>query len=163
MRSTGQLTISANGGDPVRRAARYCAFCGRDVLDPARMPKRFGEVFCSEDHADEFGQGVRRVRVATAGTTAVSAAVQSPNPKIPTAGATKPWDWKMALKMAACCAGPMLALVMLAGGGGALLGAAGAVAPVLLALACPLGMIFMMWSMARMGKHNKDKDDGEGK
>ena len=161
--NTGELTISANGGDPRRPAPRYCAFCGQEVLDPAGAPERFGEIFCSEDHAEQFAQGVRRARVAAAATTAVPAAISSPELQTATARPTKPADWKMALKMAACCAVPMLALVVLAGGGGALLGAAGTVAPLLLALACPLGMIFMMWNMAKMGRHDKGKDDGEGK
>jgi hypothetical protein len=76
------------------------------------------------------------------------------------AGAAKPSSWKMALKRAACCGVPMLALVVLAGGGGALLGAAGAVLPLLLFLACPLGMFFMMRGMAKTGQDGRDKGDG---
>jgi hypothetical protein len=60
--------------------------------------------------------------------------------------------------MAACCGAPLLALVLLAGGGGALLGAAGAALPLLLALACPLGMFFMMRAM--MGGRQGHKPDG---
>jgi hypothetical protein len=75
------------------------------------------------------------------------------------AGAVKSWDWKMALKMALCCGAPLLALVVLAGGGGLLLGAAGSVLPLLAALACPIGMYFMMRGMSH-GHHDGrgDKD-----
>jgi hypothetical protein len=78
------------------------------------------------------------------------------------APAAKPGQGKMALKMAACCGLPMLALVVLAGGGAALLGAAGAVFPLLAALACPLGMFFMMRGMMKKGKgDNRPPRDGE--
>ncbi|MGH2610308.1 MAG: DUF2933 domain-containing protein, partial [Tepidiformaceae bacterium] len=77
-----------------------------------------------------------------------------------TAVAAKGWSWKQALKMAACCGAPMLALVVLAGGG-ALLGAAGAVLPLLAALACPLGMFFMMRAMWK-GHQQPPKDNDQG-
>jgi hypothetical protein len=156
-----ELTLSGNGADPRRAVPRYCAFCGQEALDSARPPERFGEVFCSEDHAEEFAQGVRRARVAAAAIAAEAPPAASLEPEAQATTPTKPTDWKMALKMAACCVVPMLALVVLAGGGGALLGAAGAVVPLLLTLACPLGMFFMMRGMGKMGQHDKDKGDGK--
>ena len=128
---------SRNGPPPVQATgqARYCAFCGAEAGQEG-APERFGEIFCSDAHAEEFVKGVRAVRVQTA--VAGGAEVQR------TDGTAKPWDWKMALKMAVCCGAPLLVLVVLAGGGGALLGAAGALLPLLALLACPLGMYFMM-------------------
>lgn len=72
--------------------------------------------------------------------------------------------WKRALKMAACCGLPWLGLVILAGGGGALLGTAGALLPLLLPLACPLGMFFMMRQMGKTQQHqHRDRRDRERK
>jgi len=58
---------------------------------------------------------------------------------------------------------PILVLVFLAGGGGALLGAAGALLPFLVALACPIGMYFMMRGMMKTGQQENPKDKGEEK
>jgi len=141
---------SRNGPPPVRATgqARYCAFCGTEV-GQGGAPERFGEIFCSDAHAEEFVTGVRAVRV------------QATAPEQPT-GAAKPWDWKMALKMAACCGAPLLALVVLAGGGGALLGAAGSLLPFLAFLACPLGMYFMMRGTSK-GHQQQPKDKDQDK
>ncbi len=67
------------------------------------------------------------------------------------AAALKPRDWKHYIKMGACIAVPVLALVLVGGGGGAVLGWAGAVLPVLAIVACPLVMYFLMRSMTKMG------------
>ena len=150
---------SRNGSPPVQPTsqARYCAFCGVEVGQEI-APERFGERFCSDAHAEEFVNGVRAAReqAAIVGravvTRADEAAAKHPG------GAAKPWEWKSALKMAACCLAPMLALVVLAGGGGALLGAAGSVLPLLALLACPLGMFFMMRAMSKGQQRPKDKD-----
>ncbi|OGK82503.1 MAG: hypothetical protein A2X53_11895 [Candidatus Rokubacteria bacterium GWA2_70_23] len=154
---------SRNGPPPVQATdqARYCAFCGAEVGQEG-APERFGEIFCSDAHAEEFVKGVRAVRVQTA--VAGGAEVQRTDgtaPEQPT-GAAKPWDWKMALKMAACCGAPLLALVVLAGGGGALLGAAGALLPLLALLACPLGMYFMMRGRST-GHQQQPKDEDHDK
>jgi hypothetical protein len=132
------------------RPARYCGYCGTEI-GGAGPPERFGELFCSEAHAEEFVQGVRAARVqaaAVAETLSTSHADQAAA-ESPAGGAAKPWSWNTALKMAACCGAPLLALVPLAGGGGVLLGAAGAALPLLLALACPVGMFFMMRAMMK--------------
>lgn len=155
------VTMSGNGAGPA--APRYCASCGHAVVQSA-PPERFGEVFCSETHAEEFVAGVRKARVATAAAVAQVAPTADVAPPAPGGGTeamatepapVKPAGWRMALKMAACCGIPMLALVVLAGGGGALLGAAGAVLPLLALLACPLGMFFMMRGMMKGGQDDK--------
>lgn len=153
---------SGNGPPPIEtaRQARYCAFCGVEVGQEG-APERFGEIFCSDAHAEECVTGVRAVRVqaAVAGGAEVQRADETA-PEQPTVAA-RPWDWKKALKMAACCGAPLLVLVVLAGGGGAMLGAAGALLPLLAVLACPLGMYFMMRGMSkghRPQPKNKDQD-----
>lgn len=153
------VAISGDGAGPT--APRYCAYCGHEVIPLMPAPERFGEVFCSEGHGKEFASGVRAARVqAAAAVDAVT--VAKPEGGGQPAPAAKPGQWKMALKMAACCGLPMLALVVLAGGGGALLGAAGAVLPLLAALACPLGMFFMMRAMMKGGHSDKRPPrDGE--
>ncbi len=151
---------SRNGPPPfqVTGQARYCAFCGAEVGQEG-APERFGEIFCSGPHAEEFVKGVRatRAQIAVAGGGEVQRA-DGTTPEPPT-GAAKHWDLKMALKMAACCGAPLLALVVLAGGGGALLGAAGALLPLLALLACPLGMYFMMRGRSTAHQHQPRGDD----
>jgi hypothetical protein len=56
---------------------------------------------------------------------------------------------------------PLLAIVVLLGGGGAVLGRASALIPVAAALACPLGMYFMMRAMSNMGS-TSHHDDSAG-
>jgi hypothetical protein len=158
-RKTDELV--SNGTDPRQAAARYCAFCGQAMVEAAGAPERFGEAFCSEAHADEFATGVRAARVQLAAATEVAPAAET-EAASPSTATAKPAQWKMALKMAACCGAPMLALVVLAGGGGALLGAAGAALPLLLALACPLGMFFMMRGMMKSGQSDKRQERDKG-
>ena len=153
------VAISSTGAGSA--APRHCAFCGQEIVHAPPAPERFGEVFCSEGHAEEFASGVRSARVQAA---AAADAVMVPKPETDRAPApaAKPGHWRMALKMAACCGLPMLALVVLAGGGGALLGAAGAALPLLATLACPLGMFFMMRAMMKSGQKDKRPPrDGE--
>jgi hypothetical protein len=157
---TGDVPMSGNGTAPPAGKPRYCAYCGHEITAPTPSVERFGESFCSEDHAEEFASGVRaaRVQAAAAGQAATipdPAAAEQPAPAAPSG------QWKMALKMAACCVLPMLALVVLAGGGGALLGAAGAALPLLAALACPLAMFFMMRAMMK-GQHGDKRSPRDG-
>ena len=151
---TGDLVVSANGTDPREAAPRYCAFCGRAILDAAATPERFGEAFCSEAHADEFATGARAARVQFAAMTDVAPAAKTEGDSV-SATPTKSGHWKMALKMAACCAAPLLVGIVLAGGAGALLGAAAGVLPLLAGLACPIGMFFMMRAMMKSGQGDK--------
>ena len=125
----------------------YCTYCGADLDRAAETPKRFGEPFCSDAHADAFVQEARAARIR-------SAATADPTPDTAPARGQAPsaWNLKRVLKMGACCGLPLLALVFLAGGGGALLGAGAAVLPLLALLVCPLGMFFMMRAMQGHGK-----------
>ena len=82
---------------------------------------------------------------------------ESGAPESTQAAPTK-WSLKRLLGLGACCAAPLLGGVALAGGGGALLGAAGAILPFLAALACPLGMYFMMRSMSKRGHVDQSRD-----
>lgn len=143
-----------NGRDPGGGQVSHCGFCGVDLNGGSSVARRFGEAFCSEAHADAFVGEVRAARAkvaALAGPVATDAegTAQGGGQEKP---ATGRWDLKRALKLAACCGLPILAVVVLAGGGGALLGAGAAVLPVLALLACPLGMFFMMRGMANHGK-----------
>lgn len=159
-KSSTSLRIS-NDGKPRDEVhvGRYCGFCGVEAASDGAAPERFGEVFCSQGHAEEFVKGVRAARAQAAAVAAVPAR-QAPPGQDPDSVAARPAqpNWKHLLKMAACCGAPILALVVLAGGGGALLGAAGAVLPVLLLLACPLGMFFMLRAMSKTQQQPKDKE-----
>lgn len=148
------VAISGNGAGPA--TPRFCAFCGQEIAHLAQAPERFGEMFCAEGHAEEFASGVRAARVQAAAAAEAVAVTKLETTGTPVAAA-KPAGWKMALKMAACCGLPILALVLLAGGGGALFGAAGAALPLLAVLACPLGMFFMMRAMMKSGHDDKKK------
>jgi hypothetical protein len=137
----------------------YCGFCGIDVDASSAVARRFGTAFCGDAHAEAFVSEVRAARTQAVALTQPGAA----HDRAPAEGADQPqksgpqgWDLKRALKMAACCGLPILAVVFLAGGGGVLLGAGAAILPVLALLACPLGMLFMMWGM---GNHGKGKSD----
>lgn len=98
-------------------------------------------------HAEEYAQEARVVKVER-GARDEQATDGAPARRQASSG----WDLKRALKMAACCGLPLLAVVFLAGGGGALLGAGAAVLPLLAVLACPLGMFFMMRALQSHGK-----------
>jgi len=128
--------------EPTVKEESYCTYCGVDLDRAADAPKRFGEPFCSDAHAEAFVQEARAARIESA------ASVDQTTDAGPARGpASSGWNFKRALRMGACCGLPLLALVFLAGGGGALLGAGAAVLPLLAVLACPLGMFFMMRAM----------------
>ena len=156
-RLSADVTTPPNGtGAPdAKPGARYCARCGQPAGAGAAVIDRFGEAFCSAAHAEEFVQAVRtaRVETAAAGRTAVEQPGGSP------AGAVPQRDWKASLGKALCWGAPLLVVAfVLAGGTGACVGAAGAVLPFLAALACPLGMYFMMRAMSKTGDHGNSKD-----
>ena len=160
--NAARLTISENGiPRDEARGAGYCAFCGVEAASDGAAPERFGEVFCSEGHAEEFVKGVRAARGQAAAAVEAGRAQPRQDPDSVAASPAQP-NWKRLLKMAACCGAPLLALVVLAGGGGALLGAAGALLPVLALLACPVGMYFMMRGMSK-GHQQQPKDKDQDK
>lgn len=142
-----------NGHAFGRGEATHCGFCGVDLDAANPVPPRFGETFCSDAHADAFVSEVRAARTRVAALAGPAAVDRRGTAE---SGQDKPvpgrWDLKRALKLAACCGLPILAVVVLAGGGGALLGAGAAILPVLALLACPLGMLLMMWGMGNHGK-----------
>jgi hypothetical protein len=151
---------NGTGAPDATPAARYCARCGRPAGSGETVIQRFGEAFCSEAHAEEFVQAVRAARVQAA-VTAETAVVGSAGP---TAGAVPQRDWKAVLGKALCWGAPLLIVALvLAGGTGTLVGWAGAALPFLAALACPLGMYFMMRGMSKMGDHGNSKDTTEGR
>lgn len=163
---SGEVMMPQNGkGDrDTKPGKRYCAFCGEEAGIHGLATERFGEAFCTEGHAEEFVKEVRAARVQAAAVRATEpATTEVEQPEEPAAGAPKQQNWKRYLKMGACCAAPLLALVFLAGGGGAVLGAAGAFLPLLLLLACPLGMYFMMRSMSKMEHKGNPQGKGEEK
>lgn len=163
-RTSGEVALprDGHGVQSKKSEARYCAICGEDATVHELAVERFGEVFCSDGHAEEFVKEVRATRVQAAALRAAEpATTEIERPEEPAAGAPKPRDWKHYLKMGACCGAPLLALIILAGGGGAVLGAAGALLPFLLLLACPLGMYFMMRSMSKTGQKENPRDKGE--
>jgi hypothetical protein len=146
--------VSSNGGLGARETG-YCSYCGADLDGSGGLPMRFGERFCSDEHADAFVREARAARIESVATADQTTDMASPGGR-----ASSGWDLKRALKMGACCGLPLLALVFLAGGGGALLGAGAAILPTLALLACPLGMFFMMRAMQSHGKgdnHGADK------
>jgi hypothetical protein len=152
--------IETGGGDhgagarAAGAADRYCAVCGTPVKADGPSIERFGEPFCSEPHATEFVDQVRAVRVqevASAPAAAPACAL----------GSGAPGSWKGSLGKALCWGAPVLIVAALVlGGTGALAGVAGAALPYLAALACPLGMYFMMRSMSKMGHDDNSGDKG---
>jgi hypothetical protein len=141
---------------------RHCPICGVEVSSAADT--RFGEAFCSVTHAGEFVEKIREAKIRAAVAPAVrSAEPEARHPETSMAAAPAEPTWKRYAKMGACVGAPLLALAFLAGGGGAVLGAAGALVPILAFLACPLAMYFMMRSMSKMGDKERRPEKGEEK
>ncbi len=155
-----QDRIEAGSGDNgagarvAETADRYRAVCGAPVKADGPSIERFGEPFCSELHATEFLDQVRAARVlevASAPATAPACAL----------GSGVPGSWKAPLGKGLCWGAPVLIVAaVVLGGTGAPAGVAGAALPYLAALACPLGMYFMMRSMSKMGHDGKPGDKG---
>jgi hypothetical protein len=138
----------------------HCAYCGHGVPAEAAAHERFGECFCSEEHAEAFAEGVRAQRIAALAQRQEAQAAQCAEP------AAAPQGWAERLKRAACWGAPLLLLLaipLLASGGA--LAAGGSVLSLLAVLACPLGMYFMMRAMGRMhrgdGPHPGPRPEGE--
>ncbi len=123
--------------------ARYCPVCGEDITVHGHKIERFGEVFCSEAHAEEFVKEVRQRRVAAAVTAEAAA-----NPAQPAEASREPaWSPKRLMKWGACLAAPLVLVVLLLGGGSALGVTGSSLLSLLALLACPAAMYFMMRGM----------------
>jgi hypothetical protein len=131
-------------------AMGHCPVCGMEVTSPVEV--RFGETFCSRNHADEFVAKVQAARIQAA-----AALTEPPSPA--PASTSKPRDWKHYVKLGICVGAPLLALALLVGRGGAVLGAAGALLPVLALLACPLAVYFLMRSMPKMAENPHGEEE----
>ena len=119
-----------------------CAQCGVAISAADPIIERFGERFCSGAHAEQFAEGVRASRIVEVARREPSAAAC----QLPLGG---PASWKERLKRSACWAAPLLVLlaIPLFWSGSALAAVGGSALSVLAALACPLGMYFMMRAM----------------
>jgi len=150
-----EVTTRGDGVEGRERiAARHCGQCGRLLPPDDSIVERFGEAFCSEPHAAAFVQDVRATRVRAA---AAEAAVPG-GERVDVAPTALPArrDWKASLGRALCWGAPLLILtVIVLGGTGVLTSAAGRALPFLAALACPLGMYFMMRSMSTRGHDDR--------
>ncbi len=134
----------------VTEQGHHCAYCGHGVTEDAPVIERFGQRFCSENHAEEFARDVRTARIlaaARAGNTPSGSAMQ------PAAQRT----WKEYVKRGACWGAPLLLLlaVPLFWTGNAAAATGGSILSVLAFLACPLGMYFMMRGMGGMGQRQQ--------
>jgi hypothetical protein len=127
-----------------REEERYCPICGMDASDP--ILKRFGEYFCSEAHVTEYASEVR-ARAQGAAARSVGEAQNGGQERPKQGGLSR------LLKLGACCAAPILALVillpLLQGGTTGLAAIGGNLLYFAALLACPLGMYFMMRGMHR--------------
>ena len=127
----------------------HCAYCGDGIPAEAASNERFGERFCSEQHAEAFAEGVRAQRIAAVARREDAQGAASATPT------AIPQGRKDRLKRVACWVAPLLLLLaipLLASGGA--LAAGGSVLSLLAVLACPLGMYFMMRTMG--GTHRGD-------
>jgi hypothetical protein len=157
-RHLADIATPENGDMPSapRPVPSYCSFCGERAHAEGPPVERFGEVFCSVEHAGAFVREVRMARVQTAASVGIPDA-QAARESETTTAQPRPGGWKRHLTWAVCCGAPLLAIVILAGGGAALLGAAGGLLPLLGFLACPLGMFFMMRAMSKMEHRDNTK------
>src|SRR5712691_6399298 len=125
----------------------YCASCGAQVDTTRSVPRRSGESFCSEAHAETFVAEARAARLAVAARVSVEARDAEAPGGLSEKGGPGRWGLKRALKMVVCVGAPLIAVAFLVGGGGALLGTGAAVLPYVALLACPLAMFLMMRGM----------------
>lgn len=132
--------------------AAYCAQCGAPLPVEAPVIERFGETFCSADHAGEFVEAVRASSVAHAARESSPAACHL--------GSSAQGSWKARLKRSACWVAPLLVLVAipLVWSGNALAATGGSVLSLLAVLACPLAMFFMMRAMMPVQHHDASGD-----
>lgn len=117
---------------------RYCAYCGRELESARDVVDRFGERFCSEEHAANFAAGTQEAR----GKTLKNGAQRSRWPVSRGASSTRPSHWVLSILVLI-----ILGAALLWGGGWGSLGFGSGTSLLVLALIlliCPLGMYFMM-------------------
>jgi hypothetical protein len=130
--------------------ATPCAYCGHAIPGDLGAPARFGEHFCSEEHAEEFVARVRAARIEAAAHAGGNRSEYGGGRSV-TPGQR---SWRNSLTRGACWAAPVLLLLAVplfwTGGWGA---AGGSILSAIAFLACPLGMYFMMRGMTSMPGH----------
>jgi predicted nucleic acid-binding Zn ribbon protein len=130
----------------------HCAYCGQPIAGDSAAVERFGERFCSERHAEEFTAGVRAARID-------AAAARRPGAAVPTARGRTVGIWVAGAAVLALLA--LLWFVFIRGSSslGAVVPVGGTLLTVLLLLACPLAMYFMMRGMG--GEHGSHGGDDQ--
>lgn len=135
---------------PVDGRPGYCTYCGMPLEDGRAAAERYGEPFCSDAHAKQFTEGVRAARMKEAAVrenTSAACAMSGDR------------TWTGRLKRAACWGAPLLLLlaIPLFWSGNAVAAAGGSLLSVLAALACPIGMFFMMRAMMPGRREKRDE------
>ncbi len=160
-KKTASPPIAVGGGNVVGET--FCPICGRDATDPSL--KRFGEYFCSEAHVAEYAREIRSKQTTETAALATGTGADTTAPHATGTPDVAQTPHKKGgiggfLKMAACCGGmllllPALGLVSIGG----LAAVAGSALSVAAALACPIGMYFMMRGMMKQEKHAEHDPD----
>jgi len=150
--------MMAKINEQITELEHHCGYCGRAVNQDGPAIERFGERFCSQNHAEEFAGGVRAARIQAAARTE-----KAPSGCAMPLAAQR--TWKDYVKRGACWGAPLLLLlaVPLFWTGNAAAATGGSILSVLAFLACPLGMYFMMRGMGGMGQGQpgeKNRVDG---
>ena len=149
MRQGQKMHVTSRPGPPSTNDGQevYCPICGRDG-DPGL--KRFGHMFCSEAHVAQYAsERPAKADVVKPGPTALAAktneaeGTQAMTCGIGTKGGLRKMGWCVAGGV-----GLLIGLPLIASGG--LAAAAGSLLTVAAALACPIGMYFMMRGMMKM-------------
>lgn len=141
-------------------AGGYCPVCGRDG---GPTLERFGQVFCSEAHVEQYASERRAgSALVQTGHTGVETKDQGNQEAkgMPCGMATGRGLRKIGW-CAAAGVGFLIAVPLVASGGAA--AAAGTLLSVAAALACPIGMYFMMRGMMKMNSQGRPPDKGEAK
>lgn len=122
----------------------HCAYCGQPIATDQPVVERFGEPFCSERHAEEFAAGVRAARV--------DAAARRPVYEHTDVGPARRLGLRWGGWIAAALVLGLLGVAFVGGTSGvsAIVPVGGFLFTVLLLLACPLAMYFMMRGMGGM-------------
>lgn len=133
---------------------RYCAYCGHELDSIARVIDRFGDRFCSEEHAANFTAEVRDARRETGSNDSRSSRWSG----LQRGAGGRPGLWVLSILLLLFLAAPLFWR-----GGWSNVGfgsGTNVLVLVLLLIACPLGMYFMMRGMGGMNDRKRnDRDD----